>query len=71
MCMSLNDNLQMKAVYFGAPSSTHQHICVFKVVSPVRPDLPLASDVPNIQFKTLRLDALNVESLEWHTQNLK
>lgn len=49
---------------FDASSSTHQHICVFKVVSPVRPDLPLTSNVPNIQFKTLRLDALNVESLE-------
>ena len=48
--------------------STHQHISVFKVVSPVRPDLPLASNVPDIQLKTLRLDALDVESLE-KTQN--
>lgn len=45
-------------------TSTHQHISVFKIVSPVRPDLPLASNVPDIQFKTLRLDTLNVESLE-------
>lgn len=49
---------------FGASGFTHQHISVFKVVPPVRSDLPLASNVPNIQFKTLRLDALNVESLE-------
>lgn len=51
-------------------SSTHQHICVFKVISPVRPDLPLAADVPNVQFKTLRLDAFNVETLE-QTQYIK
>lgn len=42
---------------------TDQHICVFKVISPVRSDLPLASDVPNIQFKTLRLDTFDVKSL--------
>lgn len=50
-------------------SSTHQHICVFKVISPVRPDLPLASNVPNVEFKALRLDAFNVETLE-STQNI-
>lgn len=44
--------------------NTHQHISVFKVVSPVRPNLPLASNIPNVEFKSLRLDALNVESLE-------
>lgn len=42
---------------------TDQHISVFKVVSPVGPDLPLTSDVPHIEFETLRLDALDVESL--------
>lgn len=51
-------------------SSAHQHICVFKVISPVRPDLPLAANVPNVQFKTLRLDTFNVEALE-QTQNSK
>lgn len=45
--------------------STHKHVRVLKVVSPVRPDLPLASDVPHVQFETLRLDALDIEALVW------
>lgn len=46
--------------YFLPP---HQHICVFKVISPVRSDLPLTSNVPNVQFKPLRLDTFDVKSL--------
>lgn len=61
---------QSFCVVFGTSNSTHQHISVFKIVSPVWPDLPLASNVPNIQFKTLRLDAFNVETLE-RTQYIK
>lgn len=59
--------MQHNALFLLHPAhqhSTHQHIRVFKVVSPVGPDLPLASDVPHVQLKTLRLDALNVESLK-------
>lgn len=44
-------------------SVTDQHVCVFKVVSPVRPDLPLAPNVPNIQLKALRLHTFDVKSL--------
>lgn len=44
-------------------SPVYQYIRVFKIVSPVRSDLPLASYVPHIQFKTLALDTLDVESL--------
>lgn len=43
---------------------SHQYISVLKVVSPVWPDLPLTSNVPNIQFKPLRLYAFNVETLK-------
>lgn len=44
-------------------SVTDQHVCVFKVISPVRPDLPLAPNVPDVQFKALRLDTFDVKSL--------
>lgn len=67
-CMSEYNWNVTSLLYLMHLSSTHQHICVFKVISPVRPDLPLASDVPNVKFKTLRLNTLNVESLE-KTQN--
>lgn len=43
---------------------SHQQICVFKVVPPVGPDLPLASNVPNVEFEPLRLDTFDVKALE-------
>lgn len=48
----------------GETGFTHEYVSVFEVVPPVRPYLPLASDVPDVQLKALRLDTLNVESLE-------
>ncbi len=50
--------------------NTHKHVSIFKVVSPVRPYLPLASNVPDIQFEALRLHALNVKALA-STEELK
>lgn len=41
----------------------HQNICVLKVVSPVRPNLALATNVPHIQFEALGLHTLDVEAL--------
>lgn len=71
-CVTSSESIQDTKLWHNASfllhhahqHSTHQHICVFKVVSPVGPDLPLASDVPHVQLKTLRLDTLNVESLK-------
>lgn len=45
------------------PRNTHKHVSIFKVISPVWPDLPLASNVPDVQFEALRLHALNVKAL--------
>jgi len=50
--------------------NTHKHISIFKVVSPVWSDLPLTSNVPDIQFEALRLHALNVKALA-RTEELK
>ena len=44
---------------------THQHICIFKIISPVRPNFPLPTDVPHIQFERVlgALYTLYVEAL--------
>ena len=65
-----NQNFKVIQIFMKKKGQSHQHISVFKVVPPVWPDLPLTSDVPNIQFKPLRLYALNVESLK-ESENLK
>ena len=42
---------------------THQHICVLKVVPPVRTDVALTSNVPNIQLEASGLNTLYIEAL--------
>lgn len=44
--------------------TTHQEVCVLQVLSPEGPDLPLSSDVPDIEFHAVRSDALYVEALK-------
>lgn len=43
---------------------THQQVCVLQVLFPEGPDLPLSSDVPDIEFHAMRGDALYVEALK-------
>ena len=43
----------------------YEDVCVVEVVSPVRSDLPLATNVPDIELESLALDWLDVEALGW------
>ena len=56
-------------MYFSS-GSTYQNICVFKVVPPVWPNLPLSTDIPDVQFEITGLDTFNVEALEKLDTNL-
>lgn len=47
---------------------THQQVRVFQVLFPEGPDLPLSSDVPDIEFHAMRGDALYVEALKGSTK---
>lgn len=44
--------------------ATHQQVCVFQVLFPEGPDLPLSSNVPNVEFHSMRGNTLNVEALK-------
>lgn len=50
------------------PEVTHQQVCVFEVLFPEGPDLPLSSDVPDIELHAVGGDALDVEALGWATK---
>lgn len=39
-------------------SQTHQDVCVLEIIPPIGPDLPLTSNVPNIQPEAVRLHTL-------------
>lgn len=43
---------------------THQQVCVLQVFLPVGSDVPLASDVPDVQLHAVTRDALDVEALQ-------
>lgn len=43
---------------------TYQDISILKIISPVRPDLPLSPNVPYIQLEALRLHTFNVKTLQ-------
>lgn len=45
-------------------ANTYKDISVFKIVPPVRPDLPLSAYVPYIQLEALRLYTFDVKALE-------
>lgn len=45
-------------------AGTHQQVCVFQVLLPEGPDLPLSSNVPNIEFHAVRSHTLYVEALK-------
>lgn len=47
---------------------THQQVRVFKVLLPEGPDLPLTSDVPDIELHAVGGDTLDVEALRWATK---
>lgn len=42
----------------------YQHICVLKIIPPVRSDLALTSNVPNIQLEASRLHTLDIKALK-------
>lgn len=54
--------------FLGYVSETHQQVCVFQVLFPEGPDLPLSSNVPDVEFHAMRGNALNVEALKWNTK---
>lgn len=49
---------------------THQKVCVFQVFFPEWPDLPLSSNVPNIELHAMRGNALYVEALRLSTKSV-
>lgn len=60
--MSLRGNLNFTLSSLSVV--THQQVCVFQVLFPEGPDLPLSSNVPNIEFHAMRGDTLYVEALK-------
>lgn len=53
-------------VHFRDPSNgclTNQNVSVFKIISPIRSDIPLSSDVPDVQFEAVALNGFYVKSL--------
>lgn len=53
----------IRIVHLCLTAVTHQQVCVFQILFPEGPDLPLSSNVPNIEFHAVRSDALYVEAL--------
>ena len=53
----------IKPLCIGGIYDVYQDVRVIKVIPPVRPDLPLSSNIPNIELEPLRLDGLDIESL--------
>ena len=51
-------------VPFGvcAVDDVNQDVGVFEVIPPVRSNLPLTSDVPNVQLESVGIDAFDVET---------
>lgn len=43
---------------------THQDVCVFVIILPVRTNFTLTTDVPHIQFDALTLYCFDVEALK-------
>lgn len=46
----------------------HQQVCIFQVLFPEGPDLPLPSNVPNIELHAMRGNTFNVEALKLSTK---
>ena len=54
----------IKSFFVCRVNDEDEHICVFKIISPVRSDPPLPTHVPNLQLEPRRLHALYVEPLD-------
>lgn len=57
-----------KLWFWAKWKATHQQVCVFKVLFPEGPDLPLSSDVPDIELHAVGGNTLDVEALRWATK---
>lgn len=44
-------------------SNAYQDISILKIISPIWPDFPLSTNIPDVQLETLGLHTFNVKTL--------
>ena len=52
----------LKALGIGRVDDVDEDVRVVKVIPPVRPDLPLSSNIPNIELEPLALYRLDIKA---------